>query len=52
MAKCAVCEKGACHCGKIGCIETEVSGRALQRKLTEKIRGWGRNLKTMLMSTN
>ena len=26
-----------CHCGKIGCIETEVSGRALQRKLTEKI---------------
>ena len=27
-----------CHCGKIGCIETEVSGRALQRKLTEKIR--------------
>lgn len=27
-----------CHCGKIGCIETEVSGRALKRKLTEKIR--------------
>lgn len=26
-----------CHCGKIGCIETEVSGRALKRKLTEKI---------------
>ena len=25
-----------CHCGKIGCIETEVSGRALKRKLTEK----------------
>lgn len=27
-----------CHCGKIGCIETEVSGRALKRKLTAKIR--------------
>ena len=26
-----------CHCGKIGCIEIEVSGRALKRKLTEKI---------------
>ena len=26
-----------CHCGKIGCIETEVSGRALKRKLTQKI---------------
>lgn len=26
-----------CHCGKIGCIETEVSGRALKRKLTENI---------------
>ena len=27
-----------CHCGKIGCIETEVSGRALKRKLVEKIK--------------
>ena len=27
-----------CHCGKIGCIETEVSGRALKRKLIEKIK--------------
>ncbi len=26
-----------CHCGKIGCVETEVSGRALKRKLTENI---------------
>jgi len=26
-----------CHCGKIGCVETEVSGRALKRKLTESI---------------
>ncbi len=26
-----------CHCGKIGCIETEVSGRALKRKLTEQL---------------
>ena len=26
-----------CHCGKIGCIETEVSGRALKRKLMENI---------------
>ena len=26
-----------CHCGKVGCIETEVSGRALKRKLTESI---------------
>lgn len=28
-----------CHCGKKGCIETEVSGRALQRKLLERIAG-------------
>ncbi|MBS5299373.1 MAG: ROK family protein [Prevotella sp.] len=28
----------SCHCGKIGCIETEVSGRALKRKLIEKIK--------------
>ena len=27
-----------CHCGKTGCIETEVSGRAIQRKLLERIR--------------
>ncbi|OUQ53037.1 hypothetical protein B5E60_09195 [Alistipes sp. An116] len=26
-----------CHCGKTGCIETEVSGRAIQRKLIERI---------------
>jgi len=26
-----------CHCGKIGCIETEVSGRALKRKLTQSL---------------
>lgn len=26
-----------CHCGKKGCIETEVSGRAIARKLTERI---------------
>ena len=26
-----------CHCGKIGCVETEASGRALKRKLTEAI---------------
>lgn len=26
-----------CHCGKIGCVETEVSGRALKRKLMENI---------------
>ncbi len=24
-----------CHCGKTGCLETEVSGMALQRKMTE-----------------
>ena len=35
-----------CHCGKIGCIETEVSGRALKRKLTEKIS----NGKTSILS--
>ena len=35
-----------CHCGKIGCIETEVSGRALKRKLTEKIR----EVKTSILS--
>ena len=27
-----------CHCGKKGCMETEVSARAIQRKLTERIR--------------
>ena len=26
-----------CHCGKKGCLETEVSGRAIARKLTERI---------------
>ena len=26
-----------CHCGKKGCLETEVSGRAIIRKLTERI---------------
>lgn len=26
-----------CHCGKVGCLETEVSGRALQRKIVEGI---------------
>ena len=36
-----------CHCGKKGCIETEVSMRAIQRKLTERIsRG-----ETSLLST-
>ena len=27
-----------CRCGKMGCLETEVSGQALVRKLTERIR--------------
>lgn len=27
-----------CQCGKMGCLETEVSGRALRRQLTERIR--------------
>lgn len=27
-----------CHCGKKGCLETEVSGRAIIRKVTERIR--------------
>lgn len=27
-----------CRCGKRGCIETEVSGQALQRQLTQRIR--------------
>lgn len=26
-----------CHCGKIGCLETEVSGNAIHRKLIQKI---------------
>ena len=26
-----------CHCGKVGCLETEVSGQAILRKLTEKV---------------
>ena len=28
-----------CHCGKIGCLETGASGRALKRILLERIRG-------------
>ena len=27
-----------CHCGKKGCLETEVSGSAIHRKLCERIR--------------
>ena len=27
-----------CRCGKKGCLETEISGQALRRKLTERIR--------------
>lgn len=27
-----------CHCGKKGCLETEVSGRALHRRITESIK--------------
>lgn len=27
-----------CHCGKKGCLETEVSGRAIHRKLIERIK--------------
>lgn len=28
-----------CHCGKTGCMETEASGSALQRKMGEALRG-------------
>lgn len=28
-----------CHCGKKGCLETEVSGRAIYRMLLERIKG-------------
>jgi predicted NBD/HSP70 family sugar kinase len=31
-----------CHCGKKGCLETEVSGKALHRKLIEQLAG-GKN---------
>lgn len=27
-----------CHCGKKGCLETEVSGRALHRKIVERLK--------------
>lgn len=33
-----------CQCGKRGCFETEVSGSAIQRKLTERIRNGERGL--------
>jgi len=33
-----------CHCGKTGCIETEVSGRAIQRKLIELVMQAGSEL--------
>lgn len=33
-----------CHCGKTGCIETEVSGRAIQRKLIEFVMQAGSEL--------
>lgn len=26
-----------CHCGKVGCLETEVSGRAIRRKILEQV---------------
>lgn len=33
-----------CHCGKKGCLETEVSGQAVLRKLTESIRSGASSL--------
>lgn len=30
-----------CHCGKTGCVETETSGSALQRKMNQKIQNGG-----------
>ncbi len=33
-----------CHCGKKGCFETEVSGRAIRRKLKERIYGHAQSL--------
>ncbi len=33
-----------CHCGKLGCMETEVSGLALQRKLTQHLLDGGQSI--------
>ncbi len=33
-----------CHCGKLGCMETEVSGRALQRKMTKLLMDGGQSI--------
>jgi predicted NBD/HSP70 family sugar kinase len=33
-----------CHCGKLGCMETEVSGLALQRKLTKLLQEGGQSI--------
>lgn len=33
-----------CHCGKLGCMETEVSGLALQRKLTQLLLDGGQSI--------
>ncbi len=33
-----------CHCGKLGCMETEVSGRALKRKMTKLLMDGGQSI--------
>ncbi len=33
-----------CHCGKLGCMETEVSGRALRRKMTKLLMDGGQSI--------
>lgn len=33
-----------CHCGKIGCMETEISGSAMVRKMNEKIQNGERSI--------
>lgn len=33
-----------CHCGKLGCMETEVSGLALQRKMTKLLMDGGQSI--------
>lgn len=38
-----------CHCGKKGCLETEVSGRALHRKIMERLRAGEESLMSRIL---
>ena len=41
-----------CHCGKKGCLETEVSGRALHRKIMERLKAGEESLLSKVLEEN